>query len=96
MVLFAIPNGGLRSAREAMRLRAEGVVAGVPDLFLAYASGPYHGLFIEMKRGKKGRVEEHQSDMHVVLETQGYCVLVCRTLEEFIQSVTWYFEQEPQ
>lgn len=33
-LLFAIPNGGKRNAREAARLKAEGVTPGVPDLFL--------------------------------------------------------------
>ena len=32
--IFAIPNGGLRSKTEAARMKAAGVTAGVPDLFL--------------------------------------------------------------
>jgi len=34
--LFAIPNGGKRSITEAVRLKMEGVKAGVSDLFLAW------------------------------------------------------------
>lgn len=31
--VFAIPNGGIRHKRTAAMLKAEGVKAGVPDLF---------------------------------------------------------------
>lgn len=48
-LMFAIPNGGLRDKRVARRLKAEGVKAGVPDVFLACARGGYHGLFAEFK-----------------------------------------------
>ena len=36
-LLFAIPNGGKRNVITAMKLKREGVIAGVPDLFLAHA-----------------------------------------------------------
>lgn len=34
-LLFAIPNGGARHIRTGVRLKAEGVRAGIPDLFLS-------------------------------------------------------------
>ena len=51
-LLIAIPNGGKRNAIVAAKMKAEGVVAGVPDLFFAHPSGEWHGLFLEMKNGK--------------------------------------------
>jgi len=33
-LIFHIPNGGKRNAREAARFKRMGVKAGVPDLFL--------------------------------------------------------------
>ena len=39
MALFAIPNGGLRHIKVAMTLKAEGVIAGVSDLFLMVPRG---------------------------------------------------------
>lgn len=48
-VLFAIPNGGYRDPKTAGNLKAEGVKAGVGDVFLAQAVWPYHGLFMEFK-----------------------------------------------
>ena len=35
LVMYHIPNGGRRDAITGARLKAEGVVAGVPDIFLA-------------------------------------------------------------
>lgn len=59
--LIAIPNGGYRNPREAARLKTEGVREGVSDLFLAYPTDQYHGLWIELKRPKpKGRVTVSQ------------------------------------
>ena len=44
--LFAIPNGGHRHKAVAVKLRAEGVCAGVPDLMVPEAHGGFNGLFI--------------------------------------------------
>ena len=38
-LLYAVPNGGYRNAREAARFKAEGVRSGVPDLCLAVSNG---------------------------------------------------------
>lgn len=37
VVIFAIPNGGSRNKIEAANLKKDGVLAGVPDLFIARA-----------------------------------------------------------
>lgn len=76
-LLFAIPNGGARDQITGAMLKAEGVRAGVPDLFLAVPRGRYHGLFIEMKQTTGGRVSDAQRTMHELLITQGYAVEVC-------------------
>ena len=59
-VLFAIPNGGKRDKKEAARLKAQGVTAGVPDLFAASRGV---GFFVEVKT-TKGRVSPEQLAMH--------------------------------
>lgn len=51
--LFAIPNGGGRSKAEAGRLKAEGVKAGVSDLFLPLQRQGCAGLWLELKAPKK-------------------------------------------
>lgn len=72
-LIFAIPNGGKRSKATAGRLKAEGVKAGVPDLFLPLARNGYHGLFLELKVSPNKR-ERVQSLWHVRLMEQGYSV----------------------
>jgi VRR-NUC domain len=74
--VFAIPNGGHRSAATARRLKDEGVTPGVPDLFVPTAAGGYNGLFVEMKI-KSGRLAKRQEAMIGVLREQGYRVEVC-------------------
>lgn len=75
-LLFHIPNGGSRGKAEAAHFKSEGVKSGVPDLFLPVARGPYHGLFIELKRQKGGRVSEAQKKWLAALTVQGYAAVV--------------------
>lgn len=74
---FAIPNGGKRGKAAAGKLKAEGVRAGVPDLFLPVPRGEYHGLFIEMKT-TGGSLSQAQRAWNRALIRQGYLVAVCR------------------
>ena len=100
--LAAIPNGGDRHVAVAARLKAEGVSAGMPDLFLAVptvhasVSRPgmhgYCGMFVEMKRRKGGRVSAVQSAWHEYLARQGYRVVVARGSDEAIEAITDYLE----
>ena len=73
-LMYAIPNGGLRNAVVARKLKAEGVKAGVPDIFLPAARCGYHGLYIEMKRTKGGRLSTEQAQWIADLLNQGYAV----------------------
>lgn len=92
LVLFAIPNGGNRSAVTGAIMKREGVLAGVADLFLAYPSGDKHGLWIEMKTGK-GRQSESQKVFQAEMERNDYGYVVCRSLDEFIDEVEKYIKQ---
>ena len=75
--IFAIPNGGYRSKSFAMKLKAEGVSKGVPDLFV-----PEMALWIEMKREKGGVVSAEQKDWMAYLDSIGYHTMVCRGLDD--------------
>ncbi len=76
--LFHIPNGGGRHIVEASRLKKEGVVSGVPDLFLAIPRGQYHGLWVELKRVKGGSIKPEQKEFIAFLRAQGFCAYVCK------------------
>ena len=92
-LLFHIPNGGSRGKAEAARFKAEGVKAGVPDLFLPVARGSWHGLFIEMKRRKGGRASEDQKAWISALAKQGYLAQICCGWEEAADLLVFYLTQ---
>lgn len=71
VLIYAIPNGGHRAHSVALRLKAEGVVPGVPDLHI-----PDWRLWIEMKREKGGVLSQDQKDMIRYLEGIGHTVIV--------------------
>lgn len=80
--IFAIPNGGKRSITTAKKLKAEGVKAGVPDLYI-----PAWNLWVEMKRVKGGRVSPEQKDWHEYLESIGDTVIIGKGAEDASRKV---------
>jgi hypothetical protein len=80
LTMFAIPNGGMRSKITASKLKDEGVLAGVSDLFLMVANERYHGLFIEMK-SIKGKVSPEQIKFVERAKNAGYSAIVCYGFE---------------
>lgn len=90
-LLFHIPNGGRRNAREAAFLKSEGVTAGIPDLFLAAGRHGFNGLFIEMKAGRNTATPA-QKEMMVRLGLAGYLCVVCRSFDEFRDEVMKYLQ----
>lgn len=91
-LMYHIPNGGSRSKSEAGRFRAEGVKAGVPDICLPVARGGYHGLYIELKRVKGGRVSPAQQGWIAALRDQGYCACVCKGWDDAAHIIKAYLE----
>ena len=97
---YAIPNGGSRNEREAANLKAEGVRAGVPDVFLSYPSKDFHGLYIEHKTGKGKlskdkpiyikntkivrRIREGQETWFDRLQKSGYRCEVSRSIDQSV------------
>lgn len=91
--LFHIPNGGSRHPAEAAHLKRMGVRAGVPDLFLPYPVGDWHGLWIEMK-SQTGRPTALQTEWLEWLRSQGYAAYVCKGAEAAINCLKMYLEGE--
>lgn len=88
-MLYHIPNGGSRNAREAHNLKMQGVRAGVPDLHLPVARGGYHSLWLEMKYGKN-KPTALQKEYMEFLKNEGHCVHVCYSADEAIETICDY------
>jgi len=93
-LLYAVPNGGWRSPATAARLKATGTKRGVPDMCLPVARGPYHGLYIELKKVRGGRVSVDQQKWLVELRRQGYQALVCHGHDEAVKAIQDYYKED--
>ena len=89
-VIAHIPNGGGRSKAQGALLKATGTSPGVPDLMLPTPRGKHHGLFVEMKRTKGGRISAEQKDWIAYLQANGYRAIVCHGFEEAKKEIECY------
>lgn len=98
-MMFAIPNGGHRHKAVAAKMKAEGVKAGVPDIFLAVQWSvcgiPIPGLFIEMKIGKN-KPTQSQAEWIRKLEEGGYQCKVCYSWIDAAFVICDYLELDPE
>lgn len=99
-VLHAIPNGaklpwrrvkGKRFSPEAMKLIAEGLKKGVPDLSLPYPNKGYHGLYMEAKFGKNKPTPEQEWWLDRLTE-YGYLAVPCWGAMEMIEVLKEYLD----
>lgn len=88
-LLFAVPNGGARNAREAAIMKGEGVTAGVADAILLYPAGPYNCLCIEFKT-PAGRQQPSQKEWQILVETNGGKYIICRSFDQFREEINNY------
>lgn len=91
-LLHHIPNGEYRPGATAAKLSDMGVKAGVPDFFLPVARGEFHGLYIELKRQRGGKLSGKQSEMIERLRSNGYCVQVCHGAREAVDATIIYLQ----
>ena len=89
-LIYAIPNGGQRNVIVASKLKAEGVLSGVPDLHIPISKKGYNGLYVELKNGKAGKVSDNQKTIMQKLKNEGYQCEVCRSFDEFKNVVDNY------
>lgn len=95
-LLYHCPNGGARSKPEAVRFKKIGVKPGVPDLFLPVARGGWHGLFIEMKRQKGGRLSDDQKAWIDALTEQHYMAVRADGAEQACEILYKYLTETEQ
>lgn len=96
--LHAVPNGGARGDSKLSnqirgnQLIAEGVKAGVADIFLPVSRHGYHGLYIELKRAdrKLSKHGELQKEFAYFVHKQGYAYLLCYGSEEAKEAIRDY------
>ena len=87
VLIYAVPNGGNRSASEANALVLEGVEAGIPDLHV-----PEWDLFIEMKRTKGGIVSDEQLAIMNYLTLCGKKCIVGMGFEDAREKIEFFYE----
>lgn len=93
-LLFHVPNGGRRDAKEAAHLKRQGVRAGVPDLCLPVARSGYNGLFIELKT-EGGRASAEQKDWIARLRLEDYKAEICVGWMEAVRVICGYLGIKP-
>lgn len=101
-LIIAIPNGSWLSGdarRRAIlmnKMKREGLVVGASDLFIASPSGPWHGLFLELKDIDKTwcHVTEAQRLFMAKVKEQGYAALWAAGFEEARDIIEEYFGLE--
>jgi hypothetical protein len=74
-----VPNGGLRSKREAARFKLMGVKPGVSDLVISMPEG--RTGYMEVK-SPKGRLTEEQENFLAAMAANGNLTAVVRSLDE--------------
>lgn len=92
ILFFAIPNGGYRSLKEAVKFKRCGVKSGIPDLCIPVPRKCYHGLYIELKRIKGGNISYNQHWWIDELTKNGYLVKICYGFEQAKTVVEEYFK----
>jgi hypothetical protein len=93
-LLHAIPNGDWRGWGTGKKLKAQGVIPGIPDLFLPVARGGAHGLYLELKRAG-GTPSAAQWEIMEALHEQKYCVRVCNHLATALEIIEDYLLELP-
>ena len=92
---FSIGNGGFRNLKEAVKLKRTGTMPGIPDLMIPVARSSYHGLFLEMKRIRGGRISDSQAFWMAKLRSEGYRVEVCAGFDQAKLFIDEYFQEKP-
>jgi hypothetical protein len=104
-VFFTISiAGAYLTVGQWAELIRQGYTSGTPDIFIFEPRGPYHGLFIELKKlvktytpkGKvkieKGNVKLEQLQWQVEARKRGYKSEICFGVDEAIEVIKEYLD----
>jgi len=82
-IIFSVPNGGTRNIKEALLLKATGLVAGVSDLIVIKQN---EIIFVEVKT-EIGKQSKEQKDFQKIIEKLGFKYILVRSLEDFKKQI---------
>lgn len=85
-------NGVKLSKSQAGIAKGQGMLSGVPDLFLPVPRGKYHGLYIEMKHGTNTLTDNQKKFLQNAANV-GYAVSVCYSASEAIKRIEDYYKE---
>lgn len=93
--VHAVPNGGERDAIVAGRMKAEGVRAGVWDVYVPIPIGRWHGMWIEFKKPTRrkeahGGLSDKQVEFGLAMHGMGYHTALCYTWGEARAALVLY------
>ena len=86
--IFAIPNGGKRHPATAVKMKAEGVRRGIPDICVPYPVDEWAGCYVEMKFGKGRLTKEQQEFIEAFQPT--HKIYVCYSAIEAAHAIGKY------
>jgi hypothetical protein len=92
-LLYHVPNGEKRDPVTANKLKAMGVVAGIPDIVFHYRARTY---FFEFKKPETGKASKAQKKVHEALDKQRFIVWLVDSIEAFQYLIKSIIEDESQ
>ena len=90
-LMFAVPNAGKRTYKVAAMMKAEGMIAGVPDIMFPVARNGFNGLAIEFKV-PGGKLSDEQAGYARGLVGENWLFCLLTDAEEAIRIVKNYLE----
>ncbi len=87
--VYAIPNGGKRHIRVAVKLKKTGAKKGVMDVHFPYPTKEHVGLWIEFKV-RPGKLTPDQKQWGDLMHSFGHMVSVAWSADEAIQILKNY------
>lgn len=88
-LVFAVPNAGKRGFQVAARMKAEGLISGVPDVLFPAPRNGFTGLAMEFKRPGETPTENQLDFMDGLLK-ENWLVVVVTDSEAAIRTIRDY------